>query len=72
MTELLEVAIAELHKLPAAEQDVVAQIILDEIADERQWDQQFEQSRDALARLAEKVRADIRDGKTKPIGIDEL
>lgn len=72
MTQLLEAAIAELQKLPAPQQDAMAQVILDELADEQHWDRQFEQSQDALARLAAKVRSDIRDGKTRPIGIDEL
>ncbi len=72
MTELLEEAVTALHKLPAAEQDAMAQLILDELADEHQWEQQFAQSHDALTRLAEKVRSDIRRGKVQPIGMDEL
>ncbi len=72
MTTLLEAAIAELHKLSAPEQDAIAQIILDELADEQQWEKQFAQSQDALARLAAKVRSDIRIGRVKPMGMDEL
>jgi hypothetical protein len=72
MTQLLEEAIAKLHQLPPHQQDAMAQFILDELADEQQWDQAFERSQDALARLAAKVRRDIRTGKVKPSGMDEL
>jgi hypothetical protein len=63
MTQLLEQVITELHKLSAADQDAIAQIILDEIADDQQWDQAFARSQDALARLAARVRQDIQAGK---------
>ncbi len=72
MTELLEEAIAKVQQLPASEQDAIAQLILDELADEQQWNQAFERSQDALSRLAAKVRADIQAGKVKPLGMDEL
>ncbi len=72
MTELLEEAIMRVQQLPPSEQDAIAQLILDELADEQRWDKAFTQSQDALGRLAAKVRADIRAGKTKPIGMDEL
>jgi hypothetical protein len=47
-------------------------LILEELADEEQWDRAFVQSQDALAPLADKVRADIRAGKVKKLGFDEL
>jgi hypothetical protein len=72
MTDLLEQAIAEVYKLPPDEQDVIATLILEELADEQKWSQAFAQSQDALARLAEAVRADIRAGKIKKLGFDEL
>ena len=72
MTQLLEQALTELKKLPASEQDAIAAVILDEIADERRWDEQFARSQDQLARLADKVREDIRAGRVKDIGVDEL
>jgi len=37
MTHLLQHAIAELQKLPDSEQDAMAAVILEEIADEEQW-----------------------------------
>jgi hypothetical protein len=72
MTELLEEAIAKVQQLPPSEQDAIAQLILDELADEQQWNQAFERSQEALSRLAAQVRADIQAGKVKPLGMDEL
>ena len=72
MTELLQKALAEVQKLPDAEQDAIAAIILDEITDERRWDEAFARSQDQLGRLADRVREDIRAGRVRNAGIDEL
>jgi hypothetical protein len=72
MTQLLEKAIAEIYKLPATEQDAIAAMILDELADEQQWDMAFACSQDKLAKLAEKVREDIKAGRVRDMGFDEL
>jgi hypothetical protein len=72
MTALLEQAIDKLRELPSTEQDAMAAIILDELADEDRWDAAFARSQDRLAEIAEQVRADIRAGRTRDIGIDEL
>ena len=72
MTHLLQHAIAELQKLPDSEQDAMAAVILEEIADEEQWQSAFANSQDELSRVAEKVREDIRQGRVLDLGIDEL
>jgi hypothetical protein len=72
MTHLLQHAIAELQKLPDSEQDAMAAVILEEIADEEQWQSAFANSQDELSRVAEKVREDIRQGRVRDLGIDEL
>jgi hypothetical protein len=72
MTQLLEHAMGEAQKLPDAGQDAIAAIILEEIADDRRWDDAFARSQDQLGRLANRVREDIRAGKVKNVGIDEL
>jgi hypothetical protein len=72
MTQLLEKAITEIYKLPATDQDAIATMILDELADEQRWDMTFARSQDKLAKLAEKVREDIKAGRVKKIGFDEL
>ena len=59
MTHLLEQAVAALHALPEREQDGIAHLILEELADNQHWDASFAATQDALARVAQKVRADI-------------
>ena len=72
MTRLLEQAVAAIKQLDASEQDAIAALILDEIADEERWQDAFARSQEPLARLAEKVRADIRAGRVRHISPDEL
>ena len=72
MTELLEKALAEVSKLSAAEQDAIAALILETLEDERQWEEAFASSQDKLAKLAEKVREDIRAGRVRETGFDGL
>jgi len=63
MTRLLEEALDEVHKLPEPEQDAIAALILDELADERRWQESFARSQDQLARLAQKAREDVAAGR---------
>ena len=72
MTQLLERAIGEAGKLPESEQDAIAALILEELDDERQWEEAFSNSQDQLARLAAKVRQDVEVGRVRDIGIEEL
>jgi hypothetical protein len=72
MTQLLEKALAEVQKLPDSDQDAIAAMILDELADERRWDEAFARSQDQLGRLADRVRRDISTGRVRNLGIDEL
>lgn len=64
MTELLELAIARLKTLSASEQDALAAMILEELEDERRWDEAFARSPDILAKLANEAMAEHRAGKT--------
>ena len=72
MTRLLEKVLTEVYKLPAEKQDTIAAVILEELEDERLWDKAFAESQDKLAKLARKVRADIKADRIKEMGIDEL
>lgn len=72
MTQLLEQAIAQLQKLPESDQDAIASLILAELADEQQWDEQFAGSQEQLSRMADRVRDDIRAGRVRHAGMDEL
>jgi hypothetical protein len=67
MTKLLEKALKEVAKLPEAEQDAVAAILLDELASEQRWAESFAKSHDKLAKLAEEALADYKAGRTKPL-----
>ena len=72
MTQLLESALTEVKRLPEPEQDVIASLILDELSDEKRWQESFARSQEQLARLAAKVRQDIQAGQIKSGGFDQL
>jgi hypothetical protein len=72
MTQLLEQALSEVRKLPEPEQDAIAALILEGLADERRWDEAFARSQEPLARLAARVREDISAGRVRRVGMDEL
>lgn len=68
MTELLEQAITEIGKLPAAEQDAIASRILAELADEQQWTTRFDATTDQQwDRLSELARQEISAGSTESL-----
>lgn len=72
MTQLLEQALSEVTKRPESEQDAIAAMILEELADERRWQESFARSQDQLTRLAAKVREDVRAGRVQSGGFDQL
>ena len=72
MTPLLKKVLDEVYKLGPEEQDAIAAVILEELENERQWQEAFAESQDKLAQLARKVRTDIKAGRIKNMGIDEL
>ena len=72
MTQLLERAFSEAQKLSESDQDSIASLILDELADEHRWDAVFANSQEKLAGLATKVRADIAAGRVRDQGFDNL
>ncbi len=72
MTELLERAIAKLQTLPENEQNEIASIILDELEDERRWDELFSRSPGILAKLAASAMAEYRAGKTQELDPEML
>ena len=72
MTSLLQQAISEVQKLSSAEQDAIASVILEELADERRWDEAFAASQSKLAQMAAKARDEIKAGRVKNLGIDDL
>lgn len=67
MTDLLEKALSQVSKLPPAEQDAVAAILLEELASEERWAASFAKSEDVLEKRAEEALAEYRAGLTKPL-----
>jgi hypothetical protein len=67
MTQLLEKALSEVAKLPGSEQDVLAAILLEELASERSWSESFAKSQDVLAKLSEEALAEYLAGRTQPL-----
>lgn len=67
MTELLEKAFAEAAKLPQEAQDMLARMLLDDLAAEEKWDETFAKSQGELAALADEALAEFQAGKTKKL-----
>jgi aspartate/glutamate racemase len=72
MTELLERAIARLQTLSEDEQNAIASIILEEIEDERLWDESFSRSPNVLAELAASAMAEYHAGETQELDPETL
>ncbi len=72
MTQLLQQAMAKIQELPIPDQDAIASLILEELADDQRWAESFSRSQNRLAEMAIKVREDIRAGRVRSLGIDEL
>lgn len=72
MTHLLEQALNAVRELPDADQNAIAALILDELADEKRWDAAFAQSQDTLAQMAAKAGDDVASGRVCSGGFDEL
>jgi hypothetical protein len=65
MRTLLEKALERVQELPAAEQDAIARMVLDELESERKWDELFAKSPEKLAKLAGKAKTEFEAGKTE-------
>ena len=66
MTELLKKVFEEAAKLPEAEQDAFAALMLEELISEQRWASAFANSQDKLAKLADEALQEARQGKTRP------
>ena len=62
MSDFLDKAVARAKDLSADQQDALAAIILEEIKDEKRWDEALASSPDALERLAAKAEVEDRRG----------
>jgi hypothetical protein len=70
MTSSLQQAFDKASTLPADQQEVLAAIVLDEIASEQRWQAAFAGSQDALAKLAREALENDCRGLTSDL--DEL
>jgi len=71
MTQL-ELAFAEIEKLPPAEQNEFAAWILEELHSEKLWAKLFAKSGDVLSQLADEALADHKAKKTKRLDPETL
>ena len=67
MTTLLQKAIDAASRLNKDEQDSIAQIIIDELEDEKKWNASFARTSSPLEVLAKEAKAEYQSGKTKPL-----
>jgi hypothetical protein len=58
--------------LPDPEQDAIAALILEEIEDDRRWEQAFARSSEKLTALAARAAEQVRTGQCRTAGFDEL
>ncbi len=72
MTKLLERAVAKARELPDAEQDAIAQIVMDEIESERRWDELLAKSPEKLRTLADRAWAEHEAGGSEELDPDRL
>lgn len=70
MTHALVSTVAQAQKHPPEQQDVLAAILLEEIASEQRWSQSFSRAEHVLEALAAQALAEFEAGKTRPL--DEL
>jgi len=69
MTKLLEKAVAAAAMLSEPEQDSLAAMILEELADEERWAKAHSESQDKLSQLAREALAEYEGGRTEPLDI---
>jgi hypothetical protein len=72
MTTLLQQAFAEAAKLPQAEQDLLAERLLAELAAEDDFDRAIARSSDKLVGLAREALAEHRSGQTEEVDPERL
>lgn len=72
VTKRFEKVIDKVGKLPAEEQDALAEWILEELADEQRWQESFAKSQNTLEKMADKALQEHERGNTSPLDLSEL
>ena len=67
MPTLVDQAVEKIRRLPEEEQEAIAQIVLDELADEEAWQRKFTASASKLDKLAERALEADERGETTPL-----
>lgn len=70
MTKLLKEAFERASRLPESEQDALAAILLEEMEDEKRWQEAFRRGEAKLVQLAEEALEEYRAGRTTPLDFD--
>lgn len=65
MTTALKNIISKLDKMPAAEQNAIAELLKVEL----NWEKSFENSESQLQQLAEEAIVEYKKGKTRPMDL---
>ena len=71
MTDLLERAFAEASKLTPEQQDKLARWLLDELADDDEWDQRFASTQNQLGALAREALEEHRAGHSEDLELGD-
>lgn len=66
MNKMLERAIAQLARLPEEEQEAYGLQLLEELENERGWDERFAKSQDLLGAMAAQARDEVARGDVLP------
>src|SRR5688572_13768683 len=72
MTDLLKKAFEQASQLPDRLQDEVAHQLLEDIRGELQWDGTLARSQDQLEKMADRALEELRSGRARKAGFDEL
>jgi len=72
MTDTLQKAIQQLQQMPEERQELLAQLVLHEIEQDRRWTQSTEAYADKLRGLVDDVLAADDRGECEPLSPDEL
>jgi hypothetical protein len=72
MTQLLERAIAQLKTRSIDEQDAIAAMILEELEDDRRWDESFARSSNLLAQMAAAAMEEYHADQTQELDPETL
>jgi hypothetical protein len=67
MTNSLQEAFNQASVLPEEQQEVLAAIVLEEIAAEKKWQEAFAGSQEKLAKMAEEALEEHRRGETEDL-----